>query len=229
MTDFNYGHCNLFTVTLFQNYFCLAPQVTVSSLMLTTPWDKPMLSVCWSMTNDEYNDTSLERGWVADAVRNSWEKYGGIKFDFVGLCSNFESQCQTSSDISIGLFEGNPRVEKFGSNLKGMSKGMLLNFHFLKWKKPCQLNRESCIRYIAIHEFGQALGIVHQQLKNDLVCNDTLCVSVELTKYDLDTTDDDSWNNDDIFSLKDKEILQKLYREIVSFMLEVFNECSTVF
>lgn len=179
-------------------------------------WDKPMLSVCWSLTNDEYNNTTKERYWVMDAVRKSWEKYGGIKFDFLGTCSaNYG--CVMSFDISIGLFEGNPRVVTFGADLKGVPKGMLLNFYFLHWRRSCQFTRESCIRNIAVRVFGHALGIVHEQGSiNDEHCNDTVetrtCLT-ELLDYENSSMSANNWTRDGILSLKDIDILRIVYRE----------------
>jgi hypothetical protein len=132
-----------------------------SSSLKGTSWMQAEIPVCWENMTPEL---AQGRAWVEDAVEKSWDTAANI--DFIGW-----QACQEDSDgIRIVVKEAGPRVEDLGRLLDGLPNGMVLNFTFASWGTDCALTeelREFCIRALAVHEFGHALGLTHEDLRND--------------------------------------------------------------
>jgi hypothetical protein len=102
---------------------------------------------------------------------------------------------------------------------------MVLNFTFANWSSLCtrggKAQRLACIRKIAIHEFGHALGFAHEQNRGD---------APQFCKGERQGTDGDypitvydpssimnycnpKWNNDGFLSKLDRSTARYLYGE----------------
>lgn len=123
------------------------------------------VSVCWENPTPEDAD---ERAAVREAVTQSWERHSRLRFITWALCA-----ASTPSAIRIRIEDvkdDGPRTLGLGTQLRGLQRGMTLNFTFQNWGRSCGANeakRMACIRSIAVHEFGHAIGFAHEHNRHD--------------------------------------------------------------
>ncbi|MDP9049494.1 MAG: M57 family metalloprotease [Acidobacteriota bacterium] len=121
-------------------------------------WDRNSISVCWL----DHPEFAAERDLVQQAINSTWTKSSSLIFTGWGNCT------QKGADVQIQVADDPSAPRSYvGKNVIGRSPSMWLNFTFKLWGKTCQGTRTACIKAIAAHEFGHAVGFEHEQLQSD--------------------------------------------------------------
>jgi hypothetical protein len=147
------------------------PDASFDTALATTPdplyyvsnkiWSQRDIPVCWVTSGN-----ATEKEWVRQALRGqrSWSAAGNVNFVGWGACA--------SGAVGIKISAGSSMATSYLSRTDSGIAEMTLDFggSVHTGYSRCSVNglsREQCIKTVAIHEFGHAIGYAHEHNRPD--------------------------------------------------------------
>ncbi|MFT4924109.1 MAG: hypothetical protein ACI8WB_000187 [Phenylobacterium sp.] len=132
----------------------------------TNAWSHAYIDVCWQPQTLPEGETQADwdtaKHWAKTAVANSWMRYSNLEFVGWDACTS------QSTGLRLSVADAQP-VTTSGVDASGARySDISLNFSFKQWVTTLcpqylgDYQKELCIKSMAVHEFGHALGFVDE-------------------------------------------------------------------
>lgn len=125
-------------------------------------WNSHRISVCWE-NPAPWNDA--QREWAKEAVTSTWDANSDVTFVDWTTCP----ESGTYLGVRLSITDGQPITRQLGEAGIGWKSNVKLNMDFGSWSPVCSYGGqlESCVKTVAVHEFGHLLAFAHEQDRPD--------------------------------------------------------------
>ena len=147
-----------------------APLGQISESLYTVPkyqYSSSSIPVCFE-TNTL--PSAADQTLIRNAITSAYEPQTSLHFIGWGTCSTNAGDKYTNA-IRVAFKDSAPHTGPFvGTNNAGVPNNIILNNTFKSWSTDCsssEAQREQCLAWTAVHEFGHAISALHEHTRPD--------------------------------------------------------------